>query len=84
MRSLSGASAAQVVGVFEAWDSAVGAAVAAHARPAALDDGVLVVTVDEVGWMTQLRYLQSTVLQRLDEAVGAGVVRSIDLRMRVR
>jgi hypothetical protein len=49
-----------------------------------LDDGRLVVEVDEPGWATQLRYLESELLARLAAVAGAGAVRSIDVRVRRR
>ena len=58
--------------------------VAAHATPLSLASGRLVVSVDHPTWATELRYLQSVVLGRLDEAVGQGVVRSLEVRVRPR
>ncbi len=72
-----------VGGVFAGWERAVGAQVAAHARPVRLAEGTLLVEVDEPGWATQLRYLEDTVLQRLAEVGGEGVVR-IEIRVRRR
>jgi predicted nucleic acid-binding Zn ribbon protein len=69
------------VSVFRCWDDVVGTPVCEHARPMALDDGRLVVEVDQPGWATQLRYLSATIIERLGEAVGPGVVRSLDVRV---
>ena len=71
-------------GVFTRWAEVVGEEVAAHATPVSLASGTLVVSVDHPTWATELRYLQSLVLGRLDEAVGAGVVRSLEVRVRPR
>ena len=49
MRSLRGTSAASQVGVFAGWAEAVGPVVAAHARPASLDDGLLIVDRTDPG-----------------------------------
>ena len=59
VRGLRGASAKATAGVFGRWEDVVGEHVAAHARPVALDDGRLLVEVDEPGWATQLRYLEA-------------------------
>lgn len=75
------AGGAATVSVFRSWDDAVGAQVAAHARPISLDDGRLLVEVDQPGWATQLRYLSATLIARLDAVIGAGVVRSIEVRV---
>jgi predicted nucleic acid-binding Zn ribbon protein len=84
LRSLRGAGAAATAGVFGRWEEAVGVAVAAHSRPAVLDDGRLVVDVDEPGWATQLRYLEPELLGRLASVAGPDAVRSIDVRVRPR
>ena len=78
-----GAPPADALGaLFERWDELVGTPLADHGRPAALDDGVLVVRVAEPAWATEWRYRQGEVLRRLDEHLGAGVVARIDVRVR--
>ena len=84
VRDLAGTTSLAVHVVFQRWDEAVGPAVAAHARPVSLDAGRLVVAVDEPGWATQLRYLEQDLLARLAEVAGAGVVTSVDVRVRAR
>jgi predicted nucleic acid-binding Zn ribbon protein len=51
--------------VFGGWGELVGAAVAAHARPRVLRQGVLTVEVDSPAWATQLRMLEGEVVERL-------------------
>jgi Dna[CI] antecedent, DciA len=75
-----GPSARQLGGVFGRWEEAVGTAVAAHVRPLRLDGEVLVVEVDDPGWATQLRLLETTMRDRLAEVVGLTVAR-IDVRV---
>jgi predicted nucleic acid-binding Zn ribbon protein len=84
VRGLRGAGAKATAGVFGRWEDVVGPHVAAHARPVALDDGRLVVEVDEPGWATQLRYLEADLLDRLATVAGPGAVRSIEVRVRRR
>lgn len=84
VRSLRGAGAQAVKGVFGGWEDAVGPQVAAHATPVALDAGRLLVEVDQPGWATQLRFLESTLIERLAEVAGAGAVRSIEVRVKPR
>ena len=57
-------SARSLAGVFSRWEEAVGPQIAAHARPAALVDGCLVVEVDHPTWATQLRFLETDLLTR--------------------
>ena len=61
VRSLRGPGRREVGGVFGRWEEAVGAQVAAHARPVRLDGGVLVVEVDEPAWATQITLLSNTI-----------------------
>ncbi|HEY2330341.1 MAG TPA: DUF721 domain-containing protein [Acidimicrobiales bacterium] len=67
--------------VFSQWDSLVGEVLAAHARPASLREGALVVSVDDPAWATQLRWFQADLLARLEAAVGPGEVIEIDVRV---
>jgi predicted nucleic acid-binding Zn ribbon protein len=80
-RRLGAPTASSMGAVFSRWDEAVGPAIASHARPIALADGVLTVGVDEPGWATQLRYLANDVVARIAAVVGAGVVGRIELRV---
>jgi predicted nucleic acid-binding Zn ribbon protein len=84
VRSLRGTSARTLAGVFSRWEEAVGPQVAAHARPASLVDGCLVVEVDHPTWATQLRFLESDVLTRLRDVAGVDEVARIELRVRPR
>jgi predicted nucleic acid-binding Zn ribbon protein len=84
VRALRGAGAKATAGVFGRWEDVVGPHVAAHARPVVLDDGRLVVEVDEPGWATQLRYLEADLLERLAAVAGDGAVRAIEVRVRRR
>lgn len=61
------------------WAEIVGPEVAAHAAPVSFEGGVLTVRAESTAWATQLRWLGSTLLARMDQAVGAGVV--TDLRV---
>jgi predicted nucleic acid-binding Zn ribbon protein len=73
---------ATVGGVLQGWASAVGEAVASHARPRTLRGGILVVEVDSPEWATQLRYLEEDILRRLGRKVRPGVVKSIRVVVR--
>jgi predicted nucleic acid-binding Zn ribbon protein len=67
--------------VFSRWEELVGEVVAAHATPAALREGSLVVRVDDPAWATQLRWFQGDLLARLETAVGPGEVTAIEIRV---
>lgn len=56
------------------WAQIVGSDLSAHAVPVSFEAGVLTVRAESTAWATQLRWLESTMLARMDEAVGPGVV----------
>jgi predicted nucleic acid-binding Zn ribbon protein len=80
VRSLRGPSRAAVGGLFGRWEDAVGAQVAGHVTPVKLDEGVLVVEVDDPAWATQVKFLAPTITQRLVEVAGVHVDR-IEVRV---
>jgi predicted nucleic acid-binding Zn ribbon protein len=89
VKSLRGSEAAKagsvpaqaIGGVFGRWSEAVGDAVAAHVQPVKLDGDRLVVEVDDPAWATQLKFLEATLRQRLEEVTGA-VIRQFEIRVR--
>lgn len=80
VRSLRGPSRAAVSGLFGRWEDAVGAQIAVHVKPVKLDEGVLLVEVDEPAWATQVKFLAPTITQRLVEIAGVQVDR-IEVRV---
>jgi predicted nucleic acid-binding Zn ribbon protein len=69
-----------VGGVLGRWDQVVGGPVAAHCAAESFDAGVLVVRTDSTAWATQVRLLAPTVLRRLAEELGEGVVERLVVR----
>lgn len=61
------------------WPAIVGADVAAHSTPVTFTDGELLVRADSTAWATQLRYMSSTLLGRLEAEAGPGVVTSLKI-----
>jgi predicted nucleic acid-binding Zn ribbon protein len=81
LRSLGAPKASALRTVFTEWHLVVGADIAAHAKPLSLEEGRLLIGVDEPGWATQLRYLNVEILSQLAAALGEGVVTRIDVRV---
>ncbi len=71
---------AAVGGVMGRGAAIVGPEVSAHAVPLAFEDGELVVGADSTAWATQIRLLAPTLLARLADELGAGVVSSVTVR----
>ena len=65
--------------IWAEWTATVGPTIAAHARPAQLRRGVLVVTVDAPEWMQELQYVKRDVCAKLNARLGANVVRDVYL-----
>jgi hypothetical protein len=71
----------QALGVWPAWEEAVGPQIARAARPVALRNGVLLVHVKHPVWMQELVAMRETLLRRVRRVASASVVK--DLRFRV-
>ncbi len=69
-----------VGGVIGRWDAVVGAEIAQHCTPELYQDGVLTVRADSTAWATQVRLLVPTLMRRLSEEVGAGMVTKVVVR----
>lgn len=70
--------------LFERWADLAGDPLAEHGTPVSVDGGVLVVAVTDPLWGTEWRYRQGEVLRRCDEALGAGVIARVEVRIRGR
>ena len=68
-----------VGGVVGRWDQVVGAEMAAHVAPEAFEDGVLRLRADSSAWATQVQYLVPTLLRRMAEEVGEGLVERVEV-----
>lgn len=81
LRSLRGGDRRTTATVFGRWADLVGEPVCHHVRPLKLDAGVLVVEVEDPAWATQLKFLESDLLRRLN---GPDLARVDRLEIRVR
>ena len=82
LHSWGSASSAATGSVFADWDTIVGPHLSGHAQPRSLRNGVLVVTVSDPAWATQLRFLESELVTRIGQSTGSDEVRSIQVRVR--
>jgi predicted nucleic acid-binding Zn ribbon protein len=76
-------TASQMGSVFGRWAEAVGDAVALHVTPVKVDGTKLVVEVDDPAWATQLRFLETTLKQRLLEVAGV-TIETVEVRVKGR
>jgi predicted nucleic acid-binding Zn ribbon protein len=80
VRSLRGPSREAVGGLFGRWDEAVGEQVAQHVSPRKLDEGTLIVEVDDPAWATQVKFLTPMITERLIAVAGVKIDR-IEVRV---
>lgn len=62
------------------WEKVVGPEIADHCRPQSLDDGELVLIAESTAWATQIRLLTKTLMARVREHAGEGVVTKVVVR----
>jgi predicted nucleic acid-binding Zn ribbon protein len=65
--------------IWAEWNATVGPTIAAHARPAQLRRGVLVVSVDGPEWMQELQFVKRELCTKLNARLGSAVVRDVYL-----
>jgi len=80
VRSLRGPSREAVGGLFGRWNEAVGEQVAKHVTPRKLDEGTLIVEVDDPAWATQVKFLTPMITERLLAVAGVRIDR-IEVRV---
>jgi predicted nucleic acid-binding Zn ribbon protein len=64
-----------------AWPAAVGKRIALHAVAKSLVRGSLIVEVDDAVWQQQLFHLRFSILAKLRETVGNGVIEDVEFRI---
>jgi len=79
--SIGAATAKTLSAVFSRWEDLVGSDIAAHAVPKSVRDGVLLVEVDQPAWATQLGYLSTDLLAKLQASAGTSEVAEIRFRV---
>ena len=81
-RNLGGAGGPALVDLLQRWPEVVGEQLAAHCRPVSLRNTTLTIVAYESAWGAQLGWLEADLRRRLDEALGAGAVTRIAVRIR--
>jgi predicted nucleic acid-binding Zn ribbon protein len=68
-----------VAGAIARWDQIVGADMAAHCKAERYADEELTVRADSTAWATQVRLLAATLVKRLNEELGDGTVKKVNV-----
>jgi predicted nucleic acid-binding Zn ribbon protein len=74
------APASTLARVQEVWESVVGSAIAASARPTSERDGVLTVTCEAAVWAQELDLMAAELIPRLNAALPAADIRELRCR----
>ena len=64
------------------WDELVGAPLAGHVHPLAVEGGTLAIGVDDPLFAAEARWRETELLGRCDALLGPGVVARIEVRVR--
>lgn len=67
--------------VFNHWDEVVGGVLASRTRPVSLERSTLVLEADDPAVVSHVRWLEQDLLARLDELLGPGRVRGVEVRV---
>lgn len=64
----------------DSWADIVGPEVAEHVSVESVRDGVVYLKADSTAWATQLRLLNATLLEQIQQALGVDVVTEVQVR----
>ena len=67
--------------IWEIWKDAVGGAIAAHAHPAWIKQGLLRVDVMEPIWLQELAYMEEDIRAKVNLKMGRRAVEKIEFRL---
>lgn len=81
LRRLGSEPATSLASVFDDWAALVGEQVAAHVSPVRLQDGRLLVEVDDPTWATQMRFLESHIIGSVSARTRV-TISAIDVRVK--
>lgn len=83
LKRLGSDTVRSIGGVFGDWAAIVGEQVAANVAPLRIEEGRLVVEVEDVAWATQVRFLEDDLLKRVSAATSARIT-GLDVRVKRR
>lgn len=66
--------------IWQLWDETVGPQIARRAKPAAIRNGILTVTVSSSPWLQQLNYMKAELCVKINNAIGEEMVKEIYLK----
>ncbi len=70
-----------LIRVWDLWDGAVGAVIAADAQPEAFKGKVLIVKVSSSTWIHHLQFLKKDIIVKINDALGQELVEEIKFKI---
>lgn len=67
--------------IWKVWDEAVGPAISQNARPLWIKDRNLRVSVSDPIWLQELRFVEQTMRDKINEKMGRKAVEKIEFRL---
>jgi predicted nucleic acid-binding Zn ribbon protein len=67
--------------IWQVWDKAVGPSISSVAQPEDIKFKTLFVRVSDSIWIVQLKYLETMLIDKLNDSVGAKVIQKIYFRL---
>ncbi|MBW2028865.1 MAG: DUF721 domain-containing protein [Deltaproteobacteria bacterium] len=68
--------------IWQVWDEVVGPTVSKYAQPSWIKDGLLRVKVSDPIWLQELRFLEGTIVEKLNQRLNRKALERIDFRLR--
>jgi len=81
LRTLEKPSPDVIISVFKRWEQVVGADIAKHCRPVAIEGDRLIVAADDPMWASEFQWLSEMVLDRLAEVSGGRRMEHLAIRV---
>lgn len=70
-----------LIRVWDLWDDAVGAVIAADAQPEAFKGKILIVKVSSSTWIHHLQFLKKDIIAKINDALGQNLVEEIKFKI---
>lgn len=83
MADMRSGSDRKMLGIWKVWEAVAGEVIAAHARPEAFKDGLLIVKVAESAWAQQLQFQKKDLIRKVNKALGSELVKDIRFKIGV-
>ena len=72
---------AELVQVWQVWDSILGDVIAQNAKPAAFKGRILLVHVTSSSWIHQLQFLKKEMIAKLNDALGKALIEDLKFKI---